>query len=159
MAGKNSTISSIDPVIGSVRVQTAVNGLAIPLLWGRVRVGGNLVWYGDFQAIPHTETTSSGGKGGGGVNQSKTSFTYQAAVLMAVGAGPINGITAAWTGKNYHSGQTLPGRITTLRHRTTVPVGGVVTVPVTGTFSASVAVHDPNNNNPGFTDVNMVGSA
>jgi hypothetical protein len=97
--GGGTTISNIEPAAGNLRVQTATYGAAIPLIYGRTRVSGNLAWYGGFQAIPHTSTESSGGKGGGGVTQENTSFTYEAAVLMALGEGLITSVVSAWRGK------------------------------------------------------------
>lgn len=149
----HQTISSTDPVIGNIQVQTSSAGLAVPLLWGRPRVGGNALWYGDFKAIPYTESTQSGGKGGGGIVQETHKFAYQAAVVLALGAGPINGVTAAWKGKAYIPGSMTGNRISTLTHSVTVPTGGVVTVPSASNFSAAVSVRDPAYTVPGRPDV------
>jgi hypothetical protein len=97
--GGNTTISTIEPVAGSLRVQTAVYGSVVPLVYGRTRISGNLIWFGGFTAIPHTSSQSSGGKGGGGVTQQSTTYTYTAAVAMALGEGLISGIITAWKDK------------------------------------------------------------
>jgi hypothetical protein len=101
----SKTISNITPAVGAVNIQQSSYGLVLPIVWGRTRITGNLIWYGDFKASPHTETTQSGGKGGaGGIKQSTTTYTYSAAVMMALAEGPITGIRNAWRGKSFYSG-------------------------------------------------------
>ena len=100
MGGGGGTISTSEPRLGAVRVQQSSYGLSLPIVYGRTRVTGNLIWYGDFVAIAHTTTTTSGGKGGGGgVTQQSTTYTYEAAVMMALCEGPVGGIVSAWRGK------------------------------------------------------------
>lgn len=97
MSGGGSTITA--PRIGGLQIQTSTYGLPIPILWGQQRLAANLLWYGDFTAIPHT--TTSGGKGGGGVSQ--TTWSYQAAGLLGLCEGPISGIGYVWAGKDLTS--------------------------------------------------------
>lgn len=102
--GGDQTISTSAPIIGSLRVQTSAFGRAIPWVFGRARVAGNLLWYGDFTAIPHTSTSTSGGsggKGGGGgsVTVSNTTYTYTAAALLLLCRGAIQGLGGVWSGK------------------------------------------------------------
>lgn len=154
MAGNSGTASSAPPALGGVQVQTSLYGLAVPLFWGRVRVGGNLVWYGDFKAIPVTDTAAAGGKGGGS-SQGSVSWRYEAAVILSLGAGPINGVLSAWKGKQRFAGQVAGTRYRTLTHNVTVPAGGVVTVPQAADFTSPVAVRDPNNIWPGLESPGM----
>jgi len=140
--GGNSTISSMQPAAGNLRVQTSVYGAAIPLVYGRARVSGNLVWYGGFKAIPHTSTTSSGGKGGGGVTQENTTYTYTAAAMMALCEGPINTVLSAWVGKQRYGGQAANGVSATYHQTVTIPVGGLVTVDRAATYQRTVGVAD-----------------
>ncbi len=76
-------------------------GTAIPLIYGRSRIPGNLVWYGAFQAYPHTSSQSAGGKGGGGATITNTTYTYSASFVFGLGEGPITGILGEWDGKDY----------------------------------------------------------
>ncbi len=100
MSGGGGTISTSEPRLGAVRIQQSSYGLALPIVYGRTRVGGNLIWYGDFNAIAHTTSSSSGGKGGGGgVTQTNTTYTYEAAIMMALCEGPIGGVVSIWAGK------------------------------------------------------------
>lgn len=104
MSGSSSNISTSAPMLGALRVQQSSYGVTLPIVYGRTRIPGNLVWYGDFKAIAHTETQNSGGKGGGGVKQSQTSYTYEAAVVMALAEGPVSAIQSVWRGKERYSG-------------------------------------------------------
>jgi hypothetical protein len=98
--GGGGTISTSEPRLGAMRVQQSSYGLSLPIVYGRTRVTGNLIWYGDFVAIAHTTTTTSGGKGGGGgVTQQTTTYTYEAAVMMALCEGPVGGVASVWAGK------------------------------------------------------------
>lgn len=108
--GGSSTISTEAPRIGALRIQQSSFGVARALVYGRNRISGNMLWYGDFKAIPHVETQQQGGKGGGGVKQTNTTYTYQAAVMLALGEGSIPRVVSAWRGKEQYSdkpGQTV----------------------------------------------------
>ena len=86
MGGKSSTISTSEQRILSLQVQQSSQGLTLPVVYGRARVAGNLVWYGDFTTYEHKTTTRQGGKGGGGVKQEGVKYTYEAAVMVALAA-------------------------------------------------------------------------
>jgi len=139
--GSPATISNVTPAVGAVNIQQSSYGLAIPIVWGRTRITGNLIWYGDFVATPHTEVTQSGGKGGaGGIKQSTTTYTYAAAVMMAIAEGPILGIRSAWKGKNIYGGSATTTK-TVKTIQTFTPTGGTVfTVTNAATFESSVSV-------------------
>jgi hypothetical protein len=52
--------------LDELRVTSATEGAVIPRIYGRMRVGGNMIWATDFRE-EYTETRQSGsGKGGGG---------------------------------------------------------------------------------------------
>ena len=101
---KNSTVSNTQNKVGALRVQSSTPGLPVQLVFGTNRVSPNITWYGDFTAIPHTETTQSGGKGGGGVELSNTTYTYTVAVALGLGEGAYVGaedsqLLRVWAGK------------------------------------------------------------
>lgn len=98
MGGK--TISTEAQKIATIRLQTSAYGLVIPFGYGTNRVSGNLIWYANFTPIAHTTTQSSGGKGIGKVTQKDTSYTYTAAIMMALGEGQIAGVRTVWKGKD-----------------------------------------------------------
>jgi putative phage associated protein len=99
MGGKSSTITSAEERILSLQVQRSSQGLTLPVIYGRTRVAGNLIWYGDFTTIEHKTTTQQGGKGGGGVTQEDIKYTYEAAVMLALCEGEISGVGRIWRDK------------------------------------------------------------
>lgn len=101
LGGGGQTISNSETAALGITIQTSAYGLALPIVYGRTRIGGNLVWYGDFTAIPHTTTQSSGGKGGGGTKVSSTTYTYSASFAFGLCEGPITALNGAWVDKSY----------------------------------------------------------
>lgn len=99
--GGGQTISTEEPRIGALLIQTSAYGLPIPIVYGTTRISGNLIWYGDFTAIAHTETSSSGGggKGGGGTTTTSTTYTYTTALQLGLSEGPGVSLGTLWAGK------------------------------------------------------------
>jgi hypothetical protein len=147
MGGSNTTISTVQPMAGNLRIQTAVYGSVIPLVYGRTRISGNLIWYGGFKAVPHTSSQTSGGKGGGGgITQTNTTYTYTAALMMSLGEGIMNGVVSAWKGKARFAGVPAGTSLVTNVSAATVPAGRTVTIP---NFAGNVSVVD---NRPEYYD-------
>ncbi|MGH7247349.1 MAG: hypothetical protein ACREH9_04515, partial [Pseudomonadota bacterium] len=81
----------IKPDYTGLQIQTAVNTLPIPIVWGMSKLAPNLIWYGDF------ETNSGGGKGGkGGLFGGGGTTSYSASIIMALCEGLIGGINLIW---------------------------------------------------------------
>ena len=77
----------------NLAVTTSTEGAVIPRVWGRMRLGGNIIWATDF--TEHVSTTTQGGKGGG-PKVTTTSYTYTASFAVALCEGPISGIGRVW---------------------------------------------------------------
>ena len=85
------------PTITGLQVQTSVNVLGIPIIYGSPRVGANLIWYNDFNTMQAPtgggpgagKGLLGGGKGGGGGGMQTT---YMANLFLALGEGPISRI-------------------------------------------------------------------
>lgn len=83
------------------RLNTSAYGIPVTIQYGTNRIPGNIIWFGDFMAIPHVETqTQSGGKGGGSTTSTRTTYTYTISFQMGICEGPITGIGTIWAGKN-----------------------------------------------------------
>jgi hypothetical protein len=85
----------------SLKVTSSTEGVAIPRLFGRMRLGGNIIWATDFREETRvtTETQGGGGKGGGGgatVTTTTTEYLYYASFAVALCEGPIAGIGRVW---------------------------------------------------------------
>jgi hypothetical protein len=105
LTGSTKTQATQQTVASGVSIQSSVYGGPIPIVYGQTRLTGNLIWYGDFQAIAPTSNQSSGGKGlggssGGGKNGGGSSSTdYKASFAFALGEGPFAAIETVWASK------------------------------------------------------------
>ncbi len=97
--GGGGGMNTSDNKIGSLQIQTSAFGLPIPIVYGTTRIAANLIWYGDFTAIAHTETSSGGGKGGGAPSSSNTTYTYTTALAAGLCEGPIDSLGMLWASK------------------------------------------------------------
>ena len=77
----------------NLTVTTSTEGAVLPRVYGRMRIGGNIIWATDF--TEHVSTTSQGGKGGG-PKVTTTSYLYTASFAVALAEGPISGIGRVW---------------------------------------------------------------
>lgn len=100
--GGGSTISHEENRINALQIQQSTYGTVIPVVFGTNRVAGNLIDYMDFTAIPHTKTTTSGGKGGGKVTSSETTYTYEVAIIFALCEGEISRFGKVWRDKEIY---------------------------------------------------------
>lgn len=106
--GGKSTITNTAPRIAGLQLQTSAYGRVIPIIYGTQRVAGNIFWYDDFVATPHTETQSSGGgKGGGGVTSTNTTYTYTASLMFGLSEGEINSVGNIWVDKELRTLDSL----------------------------------------------------
>ena len=81
--------------LDTLRITSATEGAVIPRLYGRMRIGGNIIWATDFREETKT-TTQGGGKGGGGGKVKTTEYLYHASFAVALCEGPITGIGRVW---------------------------------------------------------------
>lgn len=81
------------PRLGDLKVQASTYGNPVPIVYGAMRVAGNLIWSTDIAETAHTQ--SSGGKGGGG-GVTQTSYTYAQSFAVAVCEGEIAGVRKIW---------------------------------------------------------------
>lgn len=104
----SSTINTSSSRIESFKMQSSAYGVTVGVAFGVTRVSGNLMWYGGFRAIPHTQTTS--GKGGG-VKVQSTSYSYEASLVMGLVENYIAEVPRIWRGKKLYTGGWLPTQI------------------------------------------------
>lgn len=102
------------PRLSELRVTGSSEGAPIPRLYGRARLGGQIIWATDFEEeiVTTKQSSSGGGKGGlgGGPKTTTTEYRYYASFAVAVAEGEITGIGRVWA-----DGQELD--LSTLTHR------------------------------------------
>src|SRR5512145_226730 len=94
-AGQSRALNG--PRLTELRVTGSSEGAPIPRLYGRARIGGQIVWATDFEEEVVTTSQSGGGKGGALGPQSKTTeYRYYASFAVALAEGEIAGIGRVW---------------------------------------------------------------
>ena len=97
--GRHNIVTRADK-ISEFTVNTAEYGSAVPEVIGTTRISGNVIYYDDFTAHEHKETTKSGK--GGGSKQTNITYTYTVAVILGLCEGEISGIGKVWRGKEIY---------------------------------------------------------
>ncbi len=81
--------TSEGPRLESLKVTTSTEGAPIPQVFGRMRLGGNIIWATDFTETVRTE-------GGKGLGSKTRTYTYSASFAVALCEGEISGIGRIW---------------------------------------------------------------
>lgn len=89
IAGNNAN-EIPEPTIGDLRVQTSAYGGPIPLVFGKQRVAGNIIW----ASSKTTYQIKQGGKGGSA--NAPSSVGYRVDMAIALCKGDITGISRVW---------------------------------------------------------------
>lgn len=99
----SALISALQPAqrvegarLDSLRVTSSTEGAVLPRAFGRMRLGGNIIWATDFREEIQTTTQRSGGKGSRGQRVTTTEYLYFASFAVALCEGPISGIGRVW---------------------------------------------------------------
>ncbi len=100
------------PRMSDLKVTNSNYGQGIPLVFGTVRIAGNLIWSTD---IKETKTTTSEGGKGGGPEVESTTYSYSVSSAIAICRGQAQGIRRVWAdGKLvYDKSDTNTGATTT----------------------------------------------
>jgi len=78
--------------LSELGLQSSTEGTFIPIVYGRMRLTGQVVWTGPVQALAQRQE-SGGGKGRG---PQVTEYQYQMSFAVALCEGPISGIGRIW---------------------------------------------------------------
>ncbi|HDR27281.1 baseplate megatron protein TIM-barrel domain-containing protein, partial [Rhodovulum sp.] len=81
--------------LDSLRITSSTEGAVIPRVFGRMRIGGNIIWAKDFREETRTTTQRGGGKGGGPKVRT-TEYLYYASFAVALCEGEITSIGRIW---------------------------------------------------------------
>lgn len=86
------------PRLSELVVQTSTYGKPIPLVYGNVRLAGNVIWSRPIKETATTTTSSTGGgKGGGGeVTQTTTTYSYSISMAVVICEGVIDEVVRVW---------------------------------------------------------------
>ncbi|MCA0355987.1 MAG: glycoside hydrolase/phage tail family protein [Proteobacteria bacterium] len=85
-----SPARQVGPRIPELRLTGASEGAALPCVFGRARVGGQVIWAARFRE------RRIEGRVGGSKGQKTTAYAYSLSFAVAVAEGPIDGIGRVW---------------------------------------------------------------
>ena len=99
--GPRKLPDAVGPRLADLSVQASSYGRPIPIVFGNIRLAGNVIWSRPIKETVHNKTVSSGGKGGigsggGKVTQKQTTFTYSISMAIAICEGEIDDISRVW---------------------------------------------------------------
>lgn len=93
--------NSTNPVAVGLRIQSSVQGTAIPIGCGLTRWAPILIDYAGFTATPTKSPGSKGGVLGSGGKGNTGQYNYTASGLMLLGEGLVQTINTAYNGTNF----------------------------------------------------------
>jgi len=80
------------PRLRDLTVQSSAYGQPIPLIFGTMRVAGNVIWSTGLIETRHEEEDD----GKGGPSQTTITYTYSASFAITIAQGPILGVRRIW---------------------------------------------------------------
>ncbi len=98
-SGQTRTVHG--PRLSNLHVTSSTEGAPIPRLYGRCRLGGQVIWARDFvEEVVTTSQSKQGGKGrprgGKGGTPTQVEYRYYGNFAVALAEGPISGIGRVW---------------------------------------------------------------
>ena len=92
--------------LDALRISTATEGAVIPQVFGRMRLGGTIIWTTDLREVQSERVTDLGD--GAGSTLTEVDYAYFLSFALAICAGPVRGIGRIWA-----DGEELsPDRVT-----------------------------------------------
>lgn len=94
-----SSVKIKGPHLSDLTVQTSTYGKMIPVLYGKARMAGNMIWSLPIKEVVTTSSSGGGGgKGGGGSSAGVTTVTYSyyASFAIAVCEGQVDEVLRIW---------------------------------------------------------------
>ncbi len=107
LTGSGKSQATQQMAVSGLQLQSSAYGKAVLIIYGTMLIAPNLIWYGDFVATPQSSSAGSGGKGGKGGKGGSRSYTYQTAVALGIGEGPIANVGNIYVDKNITSAAAL----------------------------------------------------
>ncbi len=94
-SGQSRTFSG--PRLSDLKVTASTEGAPVPRVYGRSRVGGQIIWATDFEEEIVTSQAGGSGKGvGSGASAKQTEYRYYANFAVALAEGEITGLGRVW---------------------------------------------------------------
>lgn len=92
---KNKDVSSEGQKITEVNFQHSDYGRMIPIIYGTIKIAGNIIWASPLKELSKTTTQTMGSKGSK-VRHTHTSYDYMISMAIAMCEGPITKVARIW---------------------------------------------------------------
>jgi hypothetical protein len=98
LGGSGQARALTGPRLADLQVTASTEGAPIPRLYGRARLGGQVIWALPLEEVAATTTAGGSGKGAPGAPSAgrRTDFSYFATFAVGLCEGPIGGIGRVW---------------------------------------------------------------
>ncbi|OYX81505.1 MAG: hypothetical protein B7Y75_07140, partial [Azorhizobium sp. 35-67-5] len=98
LLGGSRTTTTTGSRLASLDVMTSSPGASVPRIYGRARLGGQVIWATQLEEVVSVQTTRAGGKSTSQSAQKTTtiSYLYYASFALALCEGPISRIGRIW---------------------------------------------------------------
>ncbi|MBV6658322.1 MAG: glycoside hydrolase/phage tail family protein [Devosiaceae bacterium] len=83
------------PRLSSLTVQTSTEGAGLPIVYGRARLTGQMIWATNYEEVATTTSSQTGGKGGG-PSVTTTTYSYYANLAIGLCEGEIKTVSRVW---------------------------------------------------------------
>ena len=91
------TVNREGPRLSDTTIQTSTEGASIPVVYGRVRVAGEIIWATRFkETVVTTSQSAGGGKGGGGTTVVSTDYLYSISFAVGLAEGTVHQLGRVW---------------------------------------------------------------
>ena len=96
--GASTPRRSEGPRLSDLRLTPSTEGAPVPRLYGRTRIGGQVIWADDIRERVVTRRSGGSGKGGGQSASATetTEYRYSATFAVALAEGPITSSGRVW---------------------------------------------------------------
>jgi hypothetical protein len=84
------------PRLSDLDVMASTEGSPLPRVYGRARLGGQVIWATELEEVVSHRTESAGGKGIGAPQTTTTTYSYFANFAVGLCEGPIGRIGRVW---------------------------------------------------------------
>ena len=99
--GGHNNRSFEGPRLAKLSVMASTEGSAIPRVYGRARLAGQVIWATNLEEVVSTQTQGGGkGMGGSGSSVSETTYSYFANFAVGLCEGPIGSVMRVWADGN-----------------------------------------------------------
>ena len=94
--GQHGGGNRVGPRLSSLAGLASIEGAVVPRVFGRVRVGGQMIWATRFEEAATTERAGAAGGKGGGAGAKSTTFSYFANFAVGLCEGSIAEVRRVW---------------------------------------------------------------